>query len=475
MATPACRAADLSDEDEVSPWLPTSWSSVPGRRGVCWPPGSAPRGPLRRADRGRAGLPDRAADLPADIADGSGPTLSHDWNLAPSPTGPREPVALPRARLSAAARRRTALSGCAAGPADYDGVGRRGQPRMDVRRAASVVLRGGVRPGLPGRVARHRRPDPGRAAAARRARRSARGRSSPPRSRAGTPGSTTTTGPGRSAWGRWPRNVRDGVRMSTALTYLAAARPRPNLEIRPDTLVDRVDVAHGRARAGCGSRRERGRGGHGGPRRRHLRQPGDPAAQRDRAGRAATGARPAGRGGPPRRRRQPRRPPAGLRRPARRARPPGTGPPGDAHDAVRSRGPRGCRRTCSCSWPVPSTTPPIPSGAVFGIVTELLGPRSRGSVRLRSADPTEPPRIDPAHLRHPDDLARMVEATRDARRISRTPPLADLVLGPEINPGDTIDDDDDVGWRGRSAAGSAPATTPSAPAPWARTRPPAPS
>jgi choline dehydrogenase len=36
----------------------------------------------------------------------------------------------------------------------------------------------------------------------------------------------------------------------------------------------------------------------------------------------------------------------------------------------------------------------------------------------------------------------MIEATRAARRISRTPPLADLIAGPEINPGDTIGDDD---------------------------------
>jgi choline dehydrogenase len=69
----------------------------------------------------------------------------------------------------------------------------------------------------------------------------------------------------------------------------------------------------------------------------------------------------------------------------------------------------------------------IPSGAVFGIVVELMSPRSRGSLRLRSADPADPPRIDSAFLRHPDDLARMVDATRAARRISRTPPLADLV------------------------------------------------
>ena len=87
----------------------------------------------------------------------------------------------------------------------------------------------------------------------------------------------------------------------------------------------------------------------------------------------------------------------------------------------------------------------IPSGGIFGIAAELLAPRSRGSLQLRSDDPADPPRIDPAHLRHPDDLARMVEATRVARRISRTPPLADLVLGRKINPGDEIGDDDTNG------------------------------
>jgi len=55
--------------------------------------------------------------------------------------------------------------------------------------------------------------------------------------------------PGALGVGPLPRNVRNGTRMSTALTYLAPARPRPNLEIRPDTLVDRVllsgDRAHG--------------------------------------------------------------------------------------------------------------------------------------------------------------------------------------------------------------------------------------
>ena len=78
-------------------------------------------------------------------------------------------------------------------------------------------------------------------------------------------------------------------------------------------------------------------------------------------------------------------------------------------------------------------------------MTGLLTPRSRGSLRLRSTDPADPPRIDVGYLRHPDDMTRMIDATRAARRISRTPPLADLVTGPELHPGDSIGDDDKDG------------------------------
>jgi choline dehydrogenase len=66
-------------------------------------------------------------------------------------------------------------------------------------------------------------------------------------------------------------------------------------------------------------------------------------------------------------------------------------------------------------------------------------------VRLRSADPADPPRIDIAHLRHPEDMARMIEATRHARRLSRTPPLARFVTGAELAPGPAISDDDTAG------------------------------
>jgi choline dehydrogenase len=93
----------------------------------------------------------------------------------------------------------------------------------------------------------------------------------------------------------------------------------------------------------------------------------------------------------------------------------------------------------------PFADPASPAGGVFGIVTGLLTVRSRGSVRLRKADPTVPPRIDAALLRDPDDLARMVEATRQARRIARTAPLAGLVRGAELAPGPAVADDDEPG------------------------------
>ena len=48
--------------------------------------------------------------------------------------------------------------------------------------------------------------------------------------------------PGVIGVGPLPRNVRDSIRQSTLVTYLAAARSRPNLQIRGDTLVDRLTI-----------------------------------------------------------------------------------------------------------------------------------------------------------------------------------------------------------------------------------------
>jgi hypothetical protein len=56
----------------------------------------------------------------------------------------------------------------------------------------------------------------------------------------------------------------------------------------------------------------------------------------------------------------------------------------------------------------------------------LLHPQSRGSVTLNSADPLAPPRIDPAFLADPDDLARMVRGFQRMRQILAQPALAAL-------------------------------------------------
>lgn len=53
--------------------------------------------------------------------------------------------------------------------------------------------------------------------------------------------------PDASGVGAWPRNRRDGNRISTNMAYLLDIRGRVNLHIRHDTLVDRVLLDDGRA------------------------------------------------------------------------------------------------------------------------------------------------------------------------------------------------------------------------------------
>src|ERR1700674_2870935 len=54
--------------------------------------------------------------------------------------------------------------------------------------------------------------------------------------------------PGAFGVGPLPRNLKDRQRQSTLLTYIATARPRPNLTIRADTLVDTIVIEKDRAK-----------------------------------------------------------------------------------------------------------------------------------------------------------------------------------------------------------------------------------
>lgn len=375
-------------------------------------------------------------DLPADVLDASAPTLDHDWGFVAEPDELGRCVPLPRARL---------VGGCGATnagflirgwAADYDGWADQGNPGwssadlLPTMRAVESDDAADPGHGRDGPIPVHR---------------TAVGALSPLQKAfaeaavaAGHVAIDDHNRPKAIGVGPAPRNVRDGVRMSTALTHLEPARTRPNLTVEGDTLVDRIALSGKKARG--------------------VQLASGEVITADRvvlaAGTYAT--------------------PAILMRsgigPAAHLREmgvdavvdlPGVGAnladhPLVAVDLQCSLPPDGAPfdviLSMRSSLAEPADPPDLhlfpagpfdgPDGPVFGIVTGLLHVRSRGSVRLRSADPAAPPRIDPGHLREPADLDRMIEATLHARRLSRTPPLSDIVTGAELNPGAHISDED---------------------------------
>jgi len=59
----------------------------------------------------------------------------------------------------------------------------------------------------------------------------------------------------------------------------------------------------------------------------------------------------------------------------------------------------------------------------FSCHTCLLRPKSRGSVKLKDANPLSVPLIDPAFLTHPDDIEDMVNAYKQTKRLMDAPSL----------------------------------------------------
>ncbi|QBY02621.1 alanine-phosphoribitol ligase [Rhodophyticola sp. CCM32] len=72
-----------------------------------------------------------------------------------------------------------------------------------------------------------------------------------------------------------------------------------------------------------------------------------------------------------------------------------------------------------------------------------LRPRSRGSVRLASADPAEPPLIDPNYWADPNDREMSIRGLKLAQEILRQPALAGFVKR-EVLPGPDVQSDADV-------------------------------
>jgi choline dehydrogenase len=82
-----------------------------------------------------------------------------------------------------------------------------------------------------------------------------------------------------------------------------------------------------------------------------------------------------------------------------------------------------------------------PTGAMLMLFVSVVKPHSRGRLRLRSKDPNAAPNIDLGYFKNPDDMPRMIEVLRVARRLAKTSPLARLT-DVELSPGTEVLDAD---------------------------------
>jgi choline dehydrogenase len=81
-----------------------------------------------------------------------------------------------------------------------------------------------------------------------------------------------------------------------------------------------------------------------------------------------------------------------------------------------------------------------PASRALSILITLVSVRSRGRIRLRSADPRFKPAIDPAYLSDIDDLDPLVKAVRMARDITAARPLSKELVT-ELEPGEGVRSD----------------------------------
>jgi choline dehydrogenase len=82
-------------------------------------------------------------------------------------------------------------------------------------------------------------------------------------------------------------------------------------------------------------------------------------------------------------------------------------------------------------------------GHAFTFGPVLVSPKSRGRLTLRSADPTDKPRIVTNSLTEPEDVAALVAGVKLAREIAAAEPLASAA-GRELFPGPDVTSDDDI-------------------------------
>lgn len=80
-------------------------------------------------------------------------------------------------------------------------------------------------------------------------------------------------------------------------------------------------------------------------------------------------------------------------------------------------------------------------GGSFSVIAQVLRPRSRGTVRLRSPYPSAHPLIRHDHFTDPRDRELIIAAVRLNLEIARQPPLRDIIIGERLLPASESDDD----------------------------------
>lgn len=94
------------------------------------------------------------------------------------------------------------------------------------------------------------------------------------------------------------------------------------------------------------------------------------------------------------------------------------------------------------SWCTAEDLKPRPFSG-FTILAEHIRPDSRGTVHVRSRNPTESPRIEFNFLESEYDKDAAIQGLRHARRISQTSPMSDYIAE-EIQPGLSCESDEDL-------------------------------
>ena len=385
--------------------------------------------------------------LPSEIASSHSATYSHDWGYASETGLVGRAIPLRRAKLVGGCSATNAAIALRGTPQDYDEWSLRGNPGWSFAQVLPFFRRLETDADFDEEWHGREGPLPIRHYSANELT-PVQGALLEACTAAGYPRVDDHNAPDAIGAGPAPMNTVDGVRQSTALTYLAQARHRPNLTIRSGVLVDRVLLEDRRAVGVCladpadeevlyGGRIILAAGTYGSPAIlmrsgvgpvRHLKALGIPVkvdlpgVGQNLTDHALFGLHFAS-------------VPAALVE----------DPPifqtvitlksslaTDGHDL----------HILPCSaYPVEPEE--SLTGAVYLMLVSVTKPLSRGWLRLRSADPAEAPAIDPGYFTHPDDMPRMIEVIREARRLSGTPPLSGWTIQ-ELYPGPQYSDPADL-------------------------------